>query len=219
MGCTGVLRRDPRLVFFLLLESVRSWWCHQSCLLLAAVGGVQPHGSCHPSTIIRLQGFSSRSPAAVPRRWSPKRMTTRLVAGRSMPGCGLSPTLSFKDVHHPHCGGRRVEPGPYPSFGLVTRFFLQHSEEKGVHQPFGRGELWCRLRRRLLPSGRTGVRTRRRTPRRWQRRSWTVLSSLLLVKTRARTPSCVLRQQPPTGAEVVAAAGEAISCRGGCLRW
>jgi hypothetical protein len=40
-------------------ESARSWWCRWSCLLLAAVGGVQPHGSWHPSTIIRLQGFSS----------------------------------------------------------------------------------------------------------------------------------------------------------------
>jgi hypothetical protein len=41
-----------------------------------------------------------------------------------MPGCGLSPTLSFKDVHHPRCDGRWVELGPYPPFGSVTRFFL-----------------------------------------------------------------------------------------------
>jgi hypothetical protein len=47
------------------------------------------------------------------------------------------------------------------------------------------------------------------------------------VRTGARTSSCVLRQPPPTGAEVVAvvgaevvaAAGEAAHCRGGCLRW
>jgi hypothetical protein len=58
-------------------------------------------------------------------------MTTSLVVGRSKPGCGLSPTLSFKDVHHPRCGGRRVEPGPYPPFGLVIPFFLQHSEGGG----------------------------------------------------------------------------------------
>jgi hypothetical protein len=46
-------------------------------------------------------------------------------------------------------------------------------------------------------------------------------------QTGVRTPSCVLRQPPPTGtevatvigAEVVAAAGEATPCRGGCLRW
>jgi hypothetical protein len=99
-------------------ESVCSWWCRRSCLLLAVVGGVQPHGGWHPFTTIRLQGFSSRSPATVPHRRSPRRMTTSLAVGRSMPGCGLSPTLSFKDVHHPRCGGRRVEPGPYPPFGL-----------------------------------------------------------------------------------------------------
>jgi hypothetical protein len=214
------------------LESMRSWWCRRSCLLLAAVGGVQPHGSCHPSTIIRLQGFSSRSPAAVPRRQSPRRMTTSLVAGRSMLGYGLSPTLNFKDVHHPRCGGRRVEPGPYPPFGLVTRFFLQHSEEKGVHQPFGRGgprlhgagrlqvvscsvsgplELdgsgaatgaaSCRL-------GALGVHTRRRTPQRWWRCSWT--RGLVL------TPVGRNRSENPF---VHAEAAAAHRCRGGCRRW
>jgi hypothetical protein len=224
-------------------KSVRSWWRRRSCLPLAAVGGVQPHGGWHPSTTIRLQGFSSRSPAAVPRRRSPRRMTTSLVAGRSMPGCGLSPTLSFKDVHHPRCGGRWVEPRPYPPFGSVTRLFLQHSEGKGVHQSCGRGGPWLHGAGRLQAVscsvsgplgldgscaasdaascrlGALGVRTRCRTPRWWQRRSWTILSSLLLVETGARTPSCVLRQPLPTGAEVVAAAGEATSCRGGCLCW
>jgi hypothetical protein len=37
-------------------------------------------------------------------------------------------------------------------------------------------------------------------------------------QTGARTPSCMLRQPPPTGTEVVPAAGEATPCRGGCLR-
>jgi hypothetical protein len=105
-------------------ESVRSWWCRRSCLLPSAVGGVQPHGGWHPFITIRLQGFLSCSPAAVPHRRSPRRMTTSLAVGRSKPGCGLSPTLTFKDVHHPRYGGRRVEPGPYPLYGLVTRFFL-----------------------------------------------------------------------------------------------
>ncbi|XP_020404889.1 uncharacterized protein [Zea mays] len=130
---------------------MRPWWCRRSCLLPAAIGGVQPHGGWHPFATIRLQGFSSRSPAAVPRRRSPRRMTTSLVVGRSKPGCGLSPTLSFKDVHHPCCGGRQVEPGPFPPLGLVTRFFLQHSEGKGVHQSCGgsvlgyTGSADCRL--------------------------------------------------------------------------
>jgi hypothetical protein len=67
-------------------------------------------------------------------------MTTSLVVERSKPGCGLPPTLSFKDVHHPRWGGRRAESGPCPPHGLVTRFFLQHLEEKDVHQPCGGGK-------------------------------------------------------------------------------
>jgi hypothetical protein len=70
-------------------ESVCSWWCRWSCLLLAAVRGVQPHGSWHPSTIIRLQGFSSHSPVATSGRWSSTRMTTSLVVEGSESGCGL----------------------------------------------------------------------------------------------------------------------------------
>jgi hypothetical protein len=113
-------------------ESVHSWWCRRSCLLSTAVGGVQPHGSWRPSTTIWLQGFLSCSPTAVPRRWSPRRMTTSLVVGRSKPGCGFPPALSFKDVHHPRWGGRRVEPGFCLPHGPAARFFLQHSgEERG----------------------------------------------------------------------------------------
>jgi hypothetical protein len=70
-------------------KSVRSWWCRRSCLLPAAVGGVQPHGGWHPFTTIQLQGFSSCSPAATLGRWSSTRMTTSLVVERSDPGCGL----------------------------------------------------------------------------------------------------------------------------------
>jgi hypothetical protein len=86
-------------------ESVCLWWCCRSCLLPTAIGGVQPYGGWHPFTTIRLQGFSSRSLAAVPRQWSSRRMTTSFVVGRSKPGCGLPPALSFKDVHHPCWGG------------------------------------------------------------------------------------------------------------------
>jgi hypothetical protein len=94
-------------------ESAHSWWCHRSCLLLATVGGVQPPGSWYPSTIIRLQGFSSRSPVVTSGRWSFIRMTTSLVVERSEPGCGLPPALSFKDVHHPCWGGGCAELGPH----------------------------------------------------------------------------------------------------------
>jgi hypothetical protein len=125
--------------------SLHSWWCRRSCLLPAAVGGVQPHGSWHPSTTIWLQGFSSCSPAAVPRRWSSRRMTTSLVVGRSKPGCGLPPALSFKDVHHLCWGGGCAELGPASTW-VAARFFPQCSGEKGVRR------LWrCQLQRVWLP--------------------------------------------------------------------
>jgi hypothetical protein len=40
------------------------------------VRGTQLRGSWYLSAIVRLQGFSSRGPAAPPRRWSPKTVTT-----------------------------------------------------------------------------------------------------------------------------------------------
>jgi hypothetical protein len=39
-------------------------------------------------------------------------MTTSSVVGRSKPGYGLCPALSFNDLHHPCCGGGRAELGP-----------------------------------------------------------------------------------------------------------
>jgi hypothetical protein len=52
-----------------------------------------------------------------------------------------SPALSFKDVHHPCWGGGQAELRSCLPHGLATRFFLQHLWEKGVHQPYGGGEL------------------------------------------------------------------------------
>jgi hypothetical protein len=105
---------------------------HPCCLLLAAVGGARPRGGWRSSDIARLQGFSSRSPAAVPHQWSSKMMTTSFVVGRSKPGCGLCPALSFKDVHHPGCGGGRAELGFYLPHGPASRLFLQHSGERAL---------------------------------------------------------------------------------------
>jgi hypothetical protein len=82
------------------------------CFRLAAVGGAQPRGGRHPSAIARLQGFSTGSPTTFPHRWSPRMVTTGSMVGRSKPGCGLCPALSFKDLHHPCWGGGRGEPGP-----------------------------------------------------------------------------------------------------------
>jgi hypothetical protein len=98
--------------------------------VLRLVGGARPHGGWRSSVIARLQGFSSRSPAAVPHHWSSKMMTTSFVVGRSKPGCGLCPALSFKDVHHPCWGGGRTESGFYLPHGPAGRLFLQHSGER-----------------------------------------------------------------------------------------
>jgi hypothetical protein len=56
--------------------------------------------------------FSSCSPAAFPHPWSSRMMTTSSVVGRSKPGYGLCPALSFKDLHHPGWGGGRCQSGP-----------------------------------------------------------------------------------------------------------
>jgi hypothetical protein len=84
---------------------------HPCCLLLTAVGGARPRGGWRSSVIARLQGFSSRSPVAVPHQWSSVGMITILMVGRSKLGCSLCPALSFKDVHHPGWGGGRTELG------------------------------------------------------------------------------------------------------------
>jgi hypothetical protein len=85
---------------------------HPHCFRLAAVGGAQLRGGWHLSAIARLQGFSSGSPAASPYQWSRRRVTTGSMVGRSKPGCGLCPALSFKDLHHPCWGVGRAESGP-----------------------------------------------------------------------------------------------------------
>jgi hypothetical protein len=108
-------------------DGVHPWF-----LRLVAVGGARPRRGWFSSVIARLQGFSSRSPAAFPHQWSSKMMTTSFVVGRSKPGCGLCPALSFKDVHHPRCGGGRAEPGFYLPHGPAGRLFLQHSRERAL---------------------------------------------------------------------------------------
>jgi hypothetical protein len=59
-------------------------------------------------------------------------MTVGLVVGRSKPGCDLCPAFSFKDVHHPRCGGGRAEPWFYLPHGPASRLFLQHSGERAL---------------------------------------------------------------------------------------
>jgi hypothetical protein len=106
------------------------------CFRLVVVGGAQLRGSWYLSAIARLQGFSSGSPTASPRRWSPKTVTTSLMVGRSKPGCGLCPALSFKDLHHPCWGGGRAEPGP--TFAWAGVPLLPPASGGGNHPPASR---------------------------------------------------------------------------------
>jgi hypothetical protein len=79
------------------------------------VGGTQLYGSWYLSAVVRLQGFSSCSPAAPLRRRSPKTVTSSSMAGESKPGCGLCPSLSLKDFHHQCWGGECAELGSAPA--------------------------------------------------------------------------------------------------------
>jgi hypothetical protein len=57
-------------------------------------------------------------------------VTTSSMVGRSKPGCGLCPTLSFKDLHHPCWGGGRAESELYLPYGPAGHLLLQHSGER-----------------------------------------------------------------------------------------
>jgi hypothetical protein len=195
------------------------------CLFLAVVGGARPRGGWCSSVIARLQGFSSCSPAAVPRRWSPMMMTASLVVEKSEPGRGLSLALSFKDIHHPCWGGGRAELGPCLLHGLATRFFLQHSGEKGVHQPYGGGKLppaaWlgcgCSSTARATVAPCAGRPCPRPFPRRRPHRGshntsyaarvvFVFLDSLVLApvaRMGVRTCRCALRRPPFAGVALV----------------
>jgi hypothetical protein len=108
MGCT-------RVAFVLLLLEERD---------PAGVGALQ--------SSIGFKDFHHAIPAAFPHQWSSKMMTTSFVVGRSKPGCGFCPTLSFKEVHHPRCGGGRAEPGFYLPHGPAGCLFLQHLGERAL---------------------------------------------------------------------------------------
>jgi hypothetical protein len=78
------------------------------------VGGTQLCGSWYLSAVVRLQGFSSCSPVASLRRWSPKMVTSSSMVGESEPGRDLCPSLSLKDFHHQGWGGECAELGSAP---------------------------------------------------------------------------------------------------------
>jgi hypothetical protein len=87
-------------------------------------------GTFQPS--FGFKDFHQGSPAASPRRWSPKTVTTSSMVGRSEPGCGLCPSLSFKDVHHPGWGGGRTKPELYLLRGFMGHLLLRHSGERAL---------------------------------------------------------------------------------------
>jgi hypothetical protein len=98
---------------------------------------VLPSSCCWRSaTLRRWAPFSHRSasrifirqPGCIP---SPV-VTQSSMVGRSKPGCGLCPALSFKDLHHPCCGGGRGEPELYHPYGPVGHLFHQHSGERAL---------------------------------------------------------------------------------------
>jgi hypothetical protein len=51
---------------------------------------------------------------------------------RNEPGCGLCPTLSFKDLRHPCWGGGQAEPELYLPHGSVGHLLLQRSWERAL---------------------------------------------------------------------------------------
>ena len=89
------------------------------------VGGTQLRGSWYLSAIVRLQGFSSHSPVAPLRWWSPKTVTSSSWMGRGKPGCDLDPALSVEGVRHPRWGGERGEPGLHLLCGSADHLFFQ----------------------------------------------------------------------------------------------
>jgi hypothetical protein len=161
------------------------------CLRLV-VGGAQPCGGWHLSAIAQLQGFSSGSPAAFPHRWSPRMVTTSSMEGRSKPGCGLCPALSFKDLHHPCWGGGELSRssasrmgwrpasssgiwGWKPSSSSAEEASFSHAGEGELLLP-GQGAAFHPLSGRLWPAASEGL-TTRRTPRGRYSCSGTVLFS------------------------------------------
>jgi hypothetical protein len=115
------------------------------CLI---VGGTQLRGSWYLSAIVRLQGFSSHSPVAPLRWWSPKTVTSSSWMGRGKPGCDPDPALSIEGVRHPRWGGERGESGLYLLRGSAGHLFFQLLVVAIALQPYDGDVLQpCRGRR------------------------------------------------------------------------
>jgi hypothetical protein len=166
---------------------------------LVVVGVTQLCGSRYLSAIVRLQGFLSGSPAASPRRWSPKTVTSSSVVGRSEPGCDLGPTLSFKDLRHPCWGGGRAESELYLLHGSAGHLFFRLLGVETILQLCGGGVLQpCR-------GGRTVV----------AQLGCNILSSVLafMARTGARTCRCALGRPALADAVLVDRWRGGVFCR------
>jgi hypothetical protein len=128
--------------------------------------------------------------------------------------CAMGRNSSPLDADHLH-------PQPVREVSDFHFFDWMACGRVAVRPPHGRRSRRARvwhIHTFSCPPAALGGRTRRRVL------GWSCPHSL--GRTGARTPSCALRQPPPTGAEVgavvgaevVAAAGEATHCKGGCLR-
>jgi hypothetical protein len=156
-----------------------------------------------PSTLVNLP-LESSCLLSSPAGWCCRSCLSSAGGARPCGSGALPPVLGFKDVHQHRGGGERAESWLRLPHELVTRLFLQHSEEMDDHQPCEGGEL------RVHGPDQTASTACRRAP---SSMAWMVLSSPP-VEGRGRGP---LRHG--AHAEVVATAGEATRHRGGCHRW
>jgi hypothetical protein len=123
----------------------------------------------HP--VARLHPLAARSPRTVtPSPWM----------GRSKPGCGPRPSLSFKDAYHPCWGGERGEPGLYLPHGSACHLLFQLLVVETIPQLCGGGVLQpCRGRRTVV------------CPARMQH---SALFLVFVARTGARTCRCALER-------------------------
>jgi hypothetical protein len=120
-----------------------------------------------PSTPVNLP-LESSCLLSSPAGWCCRSYLSSAGGARPCGSGALPPVLGFKDGHQPRGGGERAEPRLHLPHGLVTRLFLQHSEEKDDHQPCEGGEV------RLRGPGQTTSTAYSRAP---SSMAWMVLSS------------------------------------------
>jgi hypothetical protein len=137
-------------------------WGAPALPFFAVVRGARPRGGWRSSAIARLQGFSSGSPAAVPRRRSPRMMTVGLVVGEERAGSWPPPypqlqgCSSFVLGRRVHRAGVRLGVGSGPLLPLVIggegRSSSMALAAAACLAPWPE-RLWRCFRCRLLPLG------------------------------------------------------------------